>query len=125
MESKMELRSKTAVISGGASGMGAGAAKWLAEQGMRVAILDRDGDSVQKLAQEISCLGLEADVVDSESVKAAVDKVVSAMGEIHVCINCAGVAPAARIVGKNGPMALDDFQKVIQINLVGTFNVMR
>lgn len=110
----MDLKEKTVLITGGASGMGAATAQWLAKQGMRVAILDREpGVSVQ------------ADVVDSNSVATAVEKVIAQFGPIHACIQCAGIAPAARIVGKNGPMPLEDFQKVIQINLVGTFNVMR
>ncbi len=119
----MDLKEKIVLITGGASGIGAATARWLANQGMRVAILDRD--PAEKLAREISGLAVQADVTDGDSVQTALEQVCSQFGAIHACIHCAGIATAARIVGKNGPMPLEDFQKVIQINLVGTFNVMR
>ena len=84
---------------------------------MRVAVLDR-----QRAASGFS---VEADVSDDLSVKTAVEAIAAEFGAIHVCVNCAGIAPAARMVGRNGPMPLADFQRVIQINLIGTFNVMR
>ena len=121
----MELKDKIAVITGGASGMGAASAKWLAARGMRIAILDRDQVAGEKLAQEISGVSLSANVTDTESVTSAINSIVARFGAIHVCINCAGICPAARIVGREGPMPLEDFQRVIQVNLVGTFNVMR
>lgn len=121
----MDLKDKTVLITGGASGMGAATAKWLAGQGMRVAILDRAQAAAEQLAQEIAGIGIQADVTDSRSVEIAINTITSKLGAIHVCINCAGIAPAARIVGRNGPMPLEDFQQVIQINLIGTFNVMR
>lgn len=116
----MELINKIALITGGASGMGAATAEWLANQGMQIAILDRE-----PAANNFVALSLQADVSDDDSVKKAVETVVARLGAVHVCINCAGIAPAARMVGRNGPMPLADFQRVIQINLIGTFNVMR
>lgn len=113
----MELIRKTALITGGASGMGAATAEWLARQGMQVAVLDREPATAE--------VSVQADVCDSESVKSAINTVIARLGAIHVCINCAGIAPAARIVGRSGPMPLEDFQHVIQVNLIGTFNVMR
>lgn len=121
----MELKDKIAVITGGASGMGAASAKWLAKLGMRIAILDRDQVAGEKLAQEIAGICVSANVTDSESVTAAMNAVAARFGGIHVCVNCAGICPAARIVGREGPMPLEDFQRVIQVNLIGTFNVMR
>ena len=121
----MELTDKVALITGGASGMGAATALWLANRGMRIVILDRDPDSADRLAKKISGLSVQTEVSDSESVETAINTAVAQLGAIHICINCAGIAPAARIVGRQGPMALEDFQRVIQINLVGTFNVMR
>jgi NAD(P)-dependent dehydrogenase (short-subunit alcohol dehydrogenase family) len=121
----MELKNKIVLITGGASGLGAATAQWLAEQGMRVAIVDRDAHAAQQIAAEIAGFSVAADVTDDASVTAAITAIVANFGAIHVCINCAGIAPAARIVGRNGPMPLADFQQVIQVNLVGTFNVMR
>lgn len=121
----MELKNKIALITGGASGMGAATAKWLTEQGMRVAILDRELALAATVAKEIGGISLQADVSDGESVKKAVNAMAAELGAVHVCVNCAGIAPAGRIVGRQGPMPLEDFQRVIQINLVGTFNVMR
>lgn len=121
----MELKNKIAIITGGASGMGAATARCLAGKGMSVAILDKAPQTGESMAQEIAGLYVAVDVSDDDSVKKAIEFVVKELGEIHVCVNCAGIAPAARIVGRNGPMAIEDFQKVIQINLVGTFNVMR
>jgi NAD(P)-dependent dehydrogenase (short-subunit alcohol dehydrogenase family) len=121
----MELKDRVAVVAGGASGLGAATARRLAEQGMRVAVLDREEAKARQLALEIAGIAVQADVGDAESVQAAIQTVVSQCGGIHVGINCAGVAPAARLVGRKGPMPLADFERAIRINLIGTFNVMR
>lgn len=105
--------------------MGAASARWLARRGMRIAILDQDQAAGEQLAKEIGGISLAANVTDSESVVSAINSLVQHLGGVHVCLNCAGVAPAARIVGREGPMPLADFQRVIQVNLIGTFNVMR
>ena len=118
----MELKEKVALITGGLSGLGAATAHRLSEQGMKVAIIDWES---QTISSPPNTLILPGDVTDSQAMEQAVNEIVKHFGEIHVCINCAGVASAARIVGKNGPMSLTEFQRVIQINLVGTFNVMR
>ena len=121
----MELTNKVALITGGASGMGAATALWLAKHGMRIAILDYDPAPRIGLPEKYQWFSVQTEVGDSESVKTAITNAVAQLGAIHICINCAGIAPAARIVGRQGPMALEDFQRVIQINLIGTFNVMR
>jgi len=113
----VELKNKIALITGGASGMGAETAEWLAGQGMQIAVLDRDPAP--------KFMSWQVDVSNDESVKTAIDAVIAKLGAIHVGINCAGIAPAKRIVGRQGPMPLADFEAVIRINLIGTFNVMR
>jgi NAD(P)-dependent dehydrogenase (short-subunit alcohol dehydrogenase family) len=125
MEIIMDLEGRVVLITGGASGLGAATARWLAEFDMRTAILDSNLTQAENLAQELGGIAIQTDVSDSESVRSAIQKVIDQYGEIHVCVSCAGVATAARIVGKEGPMPLEEFQKVIQVNLVGTFNVMR
>lgn len=121
----MQSPHKIAVIAGGASGMGAATAQWLSANGMKVAVLDQQQAAAEKLAREIDGIAVPVDVTQDESVENAIAEVAAKWKAIHVCVNCAGIAPAARIVGKKGLMPLEDFQRVIQINLVGTFNVMR
>ncbi|MBS0350113.1 MAG: SDR family NAD(P)-dependent oxidoreductase, partial [Proteobacteria bacterium] len=121
----MDLTNKVVLITGAASGLGAATARWLAEFNMRVALLDFNLPQAETLAEELGGIAISADVTDSESIKIAVQKAVDHWGGIHVCVNCAGIATAARIVAKEGPTPLEEFQKVIQVNLVGTFNVMR
>jgi NAD(P)-dependent dehydrogenase (short-subunit alcohol dehydrogenase family) len=105
------------LISGGASGLGAATADLLRQSGATVVILDQH---VQATASAIAC-----DVTDEDQVKAAIDTVIKGFGIPRVCINCAGIATAKRLVGKQGAMPLNDFQQAININLIGTFNVMR
>ena len=121
----MELVNKIALITGGASGMGAATARLLTTAGMKVAILDQHLENAELLAKEIKSLAIYADVTDENSIKMALTEVVAKLGAVHVVVNCAGIAPAARIVGRAGPMSLTDFQQVLQVNLVGTFNIMR
>jgi NAD(P)-dependent dehydrogenase (short-subunit alcohol dehydrogenase family) len=121
----MELKGKVVVVTGGASGMGAATATLLAKHGAKLALLDRNEGAIAAMANDIQVLGIECDVADSNSAEAAINKVVDHYGAVHGCINCAGIAPAARIVGRSGPMSLADFSRVIQVNLIGTFNIMR
>jgi NAD(P)-dependent dehydrogenase (short-subunit alcohol dehydrogenase family) len=124
-ESKMEIENCAAIVTGGASGIGAATAKKLAHAGAKVAIFDLNIELAQKLAHEIKGIALLCDVTNEQSVTMAIQQAREQQGIARICINCAGIALSGRIVRKNIPLSLDDFRKVIEINLVGTFNVMR
>jgi NAD(P)-dependent dehydrogenase (short-subunit alcohol dehydrogenase family) len=121
----MKIHNQIALITGGASGMGAATAKFLAKRGAKVALLDANLQAAQEVAQSIKGLAVACDVVSAESAEAAIEQVKQNMGIPRICINCAGIAPAKRIVGRQGPMPLADFAQVINVNLIGTFNMMR
>ncbi len=121
----MNIKDIAAIVTGGASGLGAATARALAEAGARVTVLDRDGDGAAAVANGIGGLGLNCDVADGEAVEAALDEARAAHGLCGILVNCAGIAPARRIVGRDGPMKLEDFEAVIKVNLIGTFNLMR
>lgn len=123
----MEIAGKSAIVTGGASGLGRATVKLLANKGAKVAIFDMNEDKGAPLAAE---LGKDVsfhsvNVSSEESVQAAIDEAVGRMGELHICGNFAGIGNAFRTYGKKGAFPLDDFNKVIQVNLVGTFNVTR
>lgn len=121
----MEIKNQVAVITGGGSGMGAETARFLKKIGANVALLDFDKQKADAVANEINGFSVACDVSQAESAEQAVKQVVEKFGAITICVNCAGIAPAARIVGRQGAMPLQDFDRVIQVNLIGTFNVMR
>jgi NAD(P)-dependent dehydrogenase (short-subunit alcohol dehydrogenase family) len=121
----MEIKGQAALVTGGASGLGAGTARKLAAAGAKVALLDVNVGLGNKLAAEIGGVFAECDVSSGPSAEAAVAKARAAHGPARILVNCAGVAPAKRIVGRVGPMPLDDFERVIRVNLIGTFNMMR
>jgi len=121
----MEISNSIAIVTGGASGMGAETAKMLHANGAKVAILDLNKSVAESMALEIQGLGIECDVTQPESVEAALYRVQSELGPVRICINCAGVVHGRRMVNQQGAMSLDEFRKVIEINLIGTFNVMR
>jgi len=121
----MQINGQAAIVTGGASGMGAETARHLAKLGAKVTVLDMNEAAVKQVAEEIGGLGLLCDVSSAESAEKAVAEARAAHGPARIAINCAGVAPAKRIVGRDGPMALDDFRKVIEVNLIGTFNMLR
>jgi len=121
----MNLAGQSALISGGASGLGAATARQLAKAGVKVAILDLNIDLAQKLAQELGGVAIRCDVADAQSAENAIKKAKEAHGAARILVNCAGIATAERIVGRDGPMALTDFSRVININLIGSFNMMR
>ena len=121
----MHIRGSAALVTGGASGLGAATARMLAREGANVAILDRNDASGEALAGEIGGIFCACDVTEPASVEAALAKAAAAHGPARILINCAGIGGAARIVGRDGPMALDAFERVVRVNLIGTFNVMR
>jgi NAD(P)-dependent dehydrogenase (short-subunit alcohol dehydrogenase family) len=120
----MEIRNKVFIVTGGASGLGAGTARMLVAEGAKVILADVQDEAGERLAAELGQTYVHCDVTQEADGLAAVDAA-SKAGSLFGLINCAGVAPASRIVGKNGPHALDLFQKVVMINLVGTFNMSR
>ena len=123
----MIIQGKTALIAGGASGLGEATARALAAAGANVIILDLNAERGQAVAADIgeSAHFVQASVTDEAGVQGAVDAAVGMFGGLHVAVNCAGIATPGRIVGRKGPLPLDVFRQVIDVNLIGTFNVMR
>jgi NAD(P)-dependent dehydrogenase (short-subunit alcohol dehydrogenase family) len=121
----MRIEGSGALVVGGASGLGEATARALAERGAKVVVADVNEDKGKELAGEIGATFVRADVTDEGSVQAAVEAAAGADGGLRIGVNCAGVGWAERISSKRGPHQLEFFQKVIQINLVGTFNALR
>ncbi|PQA50818.1 3-hydroxyacyl-CoA dehydrogenase [Amnimonas aquatica] len=123
----MQLQDKIAVVTGGASGLGLATAKAYLARGAKVAIFDLNAEVGQATATELGANAafFKVNVADEASVQSALADVVAKWGGVHVAVNCAGIGSAQRTVGKNGPHSLDVFNKVIAVNLVGTFNVTR
>jgi len=123
----MQISGNTFLISGGGSGLGAACARLLASSGANIAIADVNRDAGDKLAADLGKRArfFPTDVTDEASVQSTVLATVGAFGSLHGSIQCAGIALAERVLGKNGPHPLASFAKVIQVNLVGTFNVIR
>ena len=123
----MEISGKTFFISGGGSGLGAASARILAKSGANVVLADVNEQAGHSTQIEIgsNALFVKTDVTDSKSVSQALIKTTESFGHIHGAINCAGVAIAVKTVGRDGPHAIEDFERVIRINLTGTFNVIR
>ncbi|MFK7880575.1 SDR family NAD(P)-dependent oxidoreductase [Roseobacter sp.] len=121
----MHLGDTSAIITGGASGLGEATARYFASQGAQVTLLDRDSTRGMQVAQDIGGHFVQTDVTDETSVQTAVTYAIEKMGLITAAVNCAGIADAIKTVGREGPHPLPDFQRTIDINLVGTFNVSR
>ena len=121
----MDIRGHAAIVTGGGSGLGAATARMLAEAGAKVAILDVNRTAAAEVAIDINGIAIGCDVTDSKSTAEAVASAARDHGIARIVVNCAGVGPAKRIVGRDGPMPLAEFARVIEINLIGTFNVMR
>jgi NAD(P)-dependent dehydrogenase (short-subunit alcohol dehydrogenase family) len=121
----MQLKDHAAIVSGGASGLGAATARRLAAQGAKVAVLDLNTALAQTVAAEIGGIAVQCDVSDAASAEAAVAAAAKAHGPARVLVNCAGIGVAKRVIGRDGPMALSDFDRVIRINLIGSFNMLR
>jgi NAD(P)-dependent dehydrogenase (short-subunit alcohol dehydrogenase family) len=121
----MDLKSTSAIITGGASGLGAATARAFRAAGAQVALFDRDTDRGQALAAEIGASFHSVDVTDEASVKAGVAAAEAAMGRITALVNCAGIATGERTLGRDGPHRLESFRRTIDVNLVGSFNCLR
>jgi len=123
----MDIKDSVAIVTGGASGLGEATALRLIASGGKVAIFDLNEVKGQAIAAQYPgrAIFAKVDVADEASAVAGVAAAVQAFGGVQVCVNCAGVGAAARIVGRNGPMPLNDFERVIRINLIGTFNISR
>jgi|SRR5688572_7962555 len=122
----MKIQDHAFLVAGGGSGLGAATAAMLVAAGGKVVIADVN-DAGAQTAQKLGANArfAKTDVTDETSTQAAVDLCVSSFGGIHGAVNCAGIAPGERVVGKNGPHALASFERAVRINLVGTFNVIR
>ncbi|MGV8078756.1 MAG: 3-hydroxyacyl-CoA dehydrogenase [Syntrophales bacterium] len=123
----MKRKESIAIVTGGASGLGEACVRNILDGGGKAAILDMQGERAEKLVAELgpSVIFVNTDVTSEQSVQAAVDETLAAFGMINVVINCAGVGDPAKVLGKKGPMPLNFFMRIVQINLVGTFNVIR
>ena len=121
----MDPNGQAALVTGAGSGLGAETAAQLAQAGARVAVLDINLEAARAVATEVGGLAVRCDVADAESGAAAVAEARERHGPARILVNCAGVGPAKRIVGRDGPMPLADFARVIAINLIGSFNMMR
>lgn len=121
----MKLQGQAALVTGGGSGIGADVARHLAKAGAKVSVLDVNMAGAEAVAKEIGGLAVECDVASAASAEAAVAKARSAHGPARVLVNVAGILIPGRIVGKDGPLPLEKFARVIEVNLIGTFNMMR
>jgi NAD(P)-dependent dehydrogenase (short-subunit alcohol dehydrogenase family) len=121
----MDIKGHAAIVTGGGSGLGAATAAMLASAGAKVALLDVNMDAAQAHAKTIGGIAVKCDVSDAASAEVAVKEANAKLGTARILLNCAGVGTPKRIVGRDGPMPLGDYEKVIKINLIGTFNVLR
>lgn len=120
----MDIKDKVFIVTGGASGLGAGTVRMLVQHGAQVVIADIQDEAGQQLADELNQHYIHTDVTNAAAAQAAVDHALN-LGPLYGLVNCAGIAPAARIVGKEAPHDLSLFDQVISINLIGTFNMCR
>jgi NAD(P)-dependent dehydrogenase (short-subunit alcohol dehydrogenase family) len=121
----MHPNGHAALVTGGGSGLGRAAVERLAALGARVSVLDINGDAARNAATKIGGLGIFCDVTSPDGTAAAVAEARAQHGAARILVNCAGIGPARRIVGRDGAQPLDDFAQVINVNLIGTFNAMR
>ena len=121
----MELAGTSVIVTGGASGLGAASAREFVARGANVTIFDRNADAAAAVASDLGCTYQVCDVTNSDDLNGALDVVDANFGVPRVAVIAAGIAAAKRVVGKNGALALDEFTSIINVNLVGTFNVLR
>jgi NAD(P)-dependent dehydrogenase (short-subunit alcohol dehydrogenase family) len=121
----MDINGQAAIVTGAASGLGAATARALAAAGAKVAVLDVNEPAALEVANAIGGLVATCDVASSEDVTAALKSAASVYGPARILVNCAGIGPAKRIVGRDGPAPLSEFERVIRVNLIGTYNCLR
>ncbi len=121
----MDAKGNAAIVTGAGSGLGAATARALAAAGARVALLDIARERAAGIAEEIGGLAIGCNVCDAAAAEDAVAKAADAHGDARILVNCAGIADAGRVVGREGPHDLDLFRKVIEVNLIGSFNMLR
>ncbi|UFN47144.1 SDR family NAD(P)-dependent oxidoreductase [Roseomonas sp. OT10] len=120
----MDLQGIAVLVTGGGSGLGAATAEALAAAGARVAVLDRNAEAAEAVAARLGGVAIAGDVTDEDAMQAAVDAA-AGLGPLRLAVACAGVGPARRVVGRDGPHPLDPFNRVVAVNLGGTFNLLR
>ena len=122
----MKIEGQVALVTGGASGLGAETARELARRGAKVTVLDRNGEGAKAVAADIGGFGVACDITSTESIVAALDASRAAHGPARLVMNIAGIGTAKRLIGRDGtPMPIEDFRRVIEVNLIGTFNMIR
>ena len=121
----MNLKNKVVIVSGGASGLGWATAQRLQVLGAYVVIIDINEAELKRCAEMEGIMTFCCDITDADQLEATIELIAKEYAIFDVCVNCAGIAPAARIVGREGPQPLEDFERVIKVNLIGTFNMMR
>jgi NAD(P)-dependent dehydrogenase (short-subunit alcohol dehydrogenase family) len=121
----MKISGTTAIITGGASGLGAATAEALVAEGAKAALWDLNAEKGEALAKKLGGIFCSVNVADEESVKAGLARTITELGAPRILVNCAGIAIGEKTVGKNGPHRLDSFKRVLDVNLVGTFNCIR
>ena len=121
----MNMMGLGAIVTGGGSGLGEASAERLAKAGAKVAIIDMNAAAAERVAARIGGLALPGDVTDEATMIAALEQAQAAHGPCRALVNCAGIGVAKRVVGRDGPMPLAEFTRVIHVNLIGTFNMMR
>jgi NAD(P)-dependent dehydrogenase (short-subunit alcohol dehydrogenase family) len=121
----MRIKGLTAVVTGGGSGLGAATSAHLAGLGCKVAVVDINQAAAAAQASRIGGLGIGCDVADAASGEAAFARARAAHGPVRILVNCAGIGTAGRIVGRDGPLKLEAFERVVRVNLIGTFNMLR
>jgi len=121
----MDPRGLVALVSGGGSGLGAATARRLAALGAKVGVFDRNRETAEAVAKEVGGVAFSGDVSSEVDVQSAVAGVIAALGPLSIAVNCAGVGTVGKVLGKEGPHSLELFRKTVEVNLLGSFNVIR
>lgn len=121
----MDIRGHGVIVTGGGSGLGAASAEKLASLGAKVGVVDINAEAAEAMAKKLGGVALPGDVADEAQMRAAFEKASAAHGPCRVLLNCAGIGVAKRVVGRDGAMPLGEFERVIRVNLIGSFNMMR